>query len=186
MQTLANRVLDAWRQRYEYLGLTPIPLWSGTKKPVCNDWQATPSPIQWRTAGTDAGNIGLRAGNGIAFADADSPQTLDALQHWLKGLGVKLPAVTTPSGGAHFYLPVIDAPDGMAYCHWHSEVGPGELRVGLGAQVVAPCSAVNGKRYRFWRGTEPEDLLRVRPLRWRDFQRLIRPKRIQVLDALSA
>lgn len=176
--------LDAWRQRYERLGLATIPLWPGSKQPVCANWQAAPPPVQWHEAGTTAGNIGLRTGNGFAVADADAPQTLDALYRALNGLGIKPPAVATPSGGAHFYLLIADVPSGMAYCHWRGDVGPGELRSGLGAQVAAPCSAVNGKRYRFLPGTAPEDLLNIRPLRWRDVQALIRPKLAQSIDAL--
>jgi len=145
--------LDAWRARYERLGLATVPLWPGSKRPVCDEWQVTPPPVQWHEAGTDAGNIGLRCGNGFGVGDADAPHTIDALgAHWA-GLGVKPPAVVTPSGGRHFYLPIADVPNGMAYCLWHPDVGPGELRVGPGAQVAAPCSAVGGKRYRFMPGT---------------------------------
>ncbi len=176
--------LGAWRTRYERLGLATLPLRPGSKKPVCDSWQITPPPVQWHEAGTDAGNIGLRCGNGFAVADADAPQTVHALAaHWA-GLGVKLPAVVTPSGGRHYYLPIADVPDGMAYCLWHSDVGPGELRVGPGAQVAAPCSAVGGRRYRFMPGTAPEDILRARPLRWRDLAPLLRPKSAEPLAAL--
>lgn len=168
--------LGAWRQRYERLGLATVPLWPGSKQPVCDAWQVTPPPVQWHEAGTDAGNIGLRCGNGFAVADADSPQTERALAARWAGLGVKWPAVVTPSGGRHYYLLLADVPDGMAYCLWHPDVGPGELRVGPGAQTAAPCSAVAGKRYRFMPGTAPEDLLRARPLRWRDVQTLAKPK----------
>ncbi len=176
--------LDAWRARYERLGLATVPLWPGSKRPVCDEWQVTPPPVQWHEAGTDAGNIGLRCGNGFGVGDADAPHTIDALgAHWA-GLGVKPPAVVTPSGGRHFYLPIADVPNGMAYCLWHPDVGPGELRVGPGAQVAAPCSAVGGKRYRFMPGTAPEDLLRLRPLRWRDLAPLVKPKPAEPLAAL--
>jgi len=176
--------LTAWRTRYERLGLATLPLRPGSKRPTCDAWQVTPPPVQWHEAGTGAGNIGLRCGNGFAVADADSPQTHHALAaHWA-GLGVKPPAVVTPSGGRHFYLPVADMPDGMAYVLWHSDVGPGELRVGPGAQVAAPCSAVGGRRYHFTPGTAPEDLLRLRPLRWRDLAPLLRPKSAEPLAAL--
>ncbi len=176
--------LGAWRTRYERLGLATLPLRPGSKKPVCDAWQVTPPPVQWHEAGTDAGNIGLRCGNGFAVADADAPQTERALvAHWA-GLGVKPPAVVTPSNGRHFYLPIADVPDGTAYVLWHPDVGPGELRVGPGAQVAAPCSAVGGKRYRFMPSTAPEDILRTRPLRWRDLAPLLRPKSAEPLAAL--
>ena len=79
--------LDSWRQRYERLGLATVPLWPGSKPPVCTDWQGTPQPVQWHEAGTKAGNIGLRTGNGFAVADADAQRTLNALLGWLEGLG---------------------------------------------------------------------------------------------------
>lgn len=176
--------LGEWRTRYERLGLATLPLRPGSKRPVCDAWQVTPPPVQWHEAGAGAGNIGLRCGNGFAVADADSQSTVGALAaHWA-GLGVNPPCVGTPSDGRHYYLTIADVPDGLAYRRWHSDVGPGELRVGPGAQVAAPCSAVDGQRYRFMPGTAPEDLLRLRPLRWRDLAPLLRPKSAPPLAAL--
>ncbi|NLX11122.1 MAG: bifunctional DNA primase/polymerase [Chloroflexi bacterium] len=176
--------LGAWRQRYERLGLCVLPLYSGSKQPVCSDWTGTPPPVQWREAGTKAGNIGLRTGNGFAVADADAPSTVKALAAYWAGLGIVLPTVATPSDGRHFYLLIADVPNDVAYSRWHPDVGPGELRVGPGAQVVAPCSYVNGKYYKFTPGSKPEDLLRMRPLRWRDLLPLVRPQQVKPLDAL--
>lgn len=178
--------LDAWRRRYEGLGLATVPLFAGSKRPVCEDWQATPPSVQWREAGGRAGNIGLRTGNGFAVADADAPQTVDALRRVWQGWGVSvpIPTVATPSGGRHFYLKVTGIPDGMSYSHWRADIGPGELRVGPGAQVVGPCSAVDGRRYRFLPGTSPEDWLRLHPLHWRDLSKLVRPQHVVPLDRL--
>src|SRR5690606_19720444 len=68
--------------------------------------------------------------------------------------------------------------------HWRADIGPGELRVGPGAQVVGPCSAVDGRRYRFLPGTSPEDWLRLHPLHWRDLSKLVRPQHVVPLDRL--
>jgi len=175
--------LSAWRQRYESLGLATIPLYASSKRPVCAEWQSTPPVVQWREAGIRAGNIGVRTGNGFAVADADSAQTAATLAAWLAGRGMKAPMVITPSGGRHYWLRVNDVPGDAAFCLWRGDVGPGELRVGPGAQVVAPCSMVDGKRYRFRDGT-PEDWLRLRPLRWSELAELVTPQRATPLDAL--
>ena len=37
------------------------------KPPTCKGWPSLPIPLQWADAG-DGGNIGLRAGDGIAFS----------------------------------------------------------------------------------------------------------------------
>src|SRR5690606_22907121 len=50
--------------------------------------------------------------------------------------------------------------------------------------VVAPCSAVDGKRYRFITGTSPEDWLRLRPVRWSELAGLVASKQVTPLDAL--
>src|SRR5690606_25537703 len=133
-----SAALEAWRQRYESLGLATVPLFAGSKRPACAEWQSTPPGVQWREAGSRAGNIGVRAGNGLAVADADSPQTVAALAAWLAGQGLKTPVVSTPSGGRHYWLRVAGAPGDVAFRLWRGDVGPGELRSGPGAQVVAP------------------------------------------------
>lgn len=175
--------LDAWRQRYEGLGLATVPLYASSKRPVCAEWQSTPPGVQWRDAGRSAGNIGVRTGNGFAVADADSAQTGATLAAWLAGRGLKAPMVITPSGGRHYWLRVADAPSDAAFRLWRGDVGPGELRIGQGAQIVAPCSAVDGKRYRFVEST-PEDWLRLRPVRWSELRELVTPERVTSLDAL--
>lgn len=177
--------LDIWRGRYERLGWATAPLYSNAKRPVCDEWPATPPPIQWADAGDRAGNIALRAGNGFAVADADSPQTVEAMSRVLAGLGVKPPVVETPSGGRHFYLRVIDAPPDRSVHHWLPDVGAGEFRFGPGALVTAPPSAIGERRYNFMPGTAPEDWLRLRPLRWRDVEGLLKPTRSpQLIDTL--
>ncbi len=177
--------LSAYRERYERdIGLSTIPLKSGSKRPCCDNWQATPPYAQWQESSGTAGNIGIRTGNGFGGADADAPQTTANLTAYWAGLGVKPPTVATPSGGRHFWLFVDEVPPGTNYYHWHPDIGLGELRVGPGALLVAPCSMVNGKRYRFLPGTAPEDLLRMRRLRWRDLLPLIKPKQSTPLDVL--
>ncbi len=178
-----SAALEAWRQRYEGLGLATVPLFAGSKRPACTEWQATPPGVQWRDAGRSAGNIGVRTGNGFAVADADSPQTVAALAAWIAGQGLKTPVVSTPSGGRHYWLRVAGAPGDVAFRLWRGDVGPGELRSGPGAQVVAPCSAVDGKRYRFVESA-PEDWLMLRPVRWSDLAGLVTPARVTPLDAL--
>ncbi len=176
--------LDTWRRRYERIGIPTIPLYPGSKQPVSEEWQATPPPLQWQTAGERAGNIGLRTGNGFGVGDADAVQTVGALGRVLAGWGMIPPTVLTPSDGRHYYLRVADAPKGVSYCLWRADVGPGELRIGPGAQVAAPCSAVGGKRYSFLPGTSPEDWLRMRPLRWRDLVKLTRAQPAVPLESL--
>lgn len=177
--------LSAWRERYERnVGLPTIPLRSGSKRPCCDAWQTTPPYVQWQEAGSAAGNIGIRTGHGFGVADADAQVTITNLAGYWAGVGIKPPTVKTPSDGRHFYLPVDGVPPGANYYRWHPDIGPGELRVGPGAQVVAPCSMVDGKRYSFLPGTAPEDLLRMRRLHWRDLLPLVKPKQAAPLDVL--
>lgn len=177
--------LNTWRDRYRQTGWPTVPLYSNAKRPILNDWQTTPPAVQWATAGDRAGNIALRAGNGFAVADADSPQAVETLSRVLAGLGLKPPIVETPSGGRHYYLKLTDAPADRSVHHWLPDVGNGELRFGPGALVTAPPSAIGERRYHFLPGTSPEDWLKLRALRWRDVEGLLKPNRsTQPIDTL--
>jgi hypothetical protein len=144
-----------------------MPLVAGSKRPVCDAWQIVPSATQWADVGANfRGNIGVRCGAGWAVIDADDPAAIGNIKANLSGLGLRLPEVQTPSGNRHFYLKVRDAPEGFNWCRLPVNLGPGELRVG-NAYVVAPCSEVRGRRYRFLSG-DPEAVANLQPISWHD------------------
>jgi hypothetical protein len=82
-------------------------------------------------------------------------------------MGLAPPTVQTASGtGRHYYLMIRNAPSGN-YALLSDDIGPGELRWGAGAYVVAPCSKVGDERYRFVTGA-PEQVTSQKALAWGD------------------
>jgi len=172
--------LSRWRGRWEGAGVPTIPLQPGRKTPVCTAWQVRSSADQWhQVGGSDfRGNVGTIMGGGNAVIDCDAPETVKAVVAGLAGMGVnpgRLPQVQTlHQDHLQFYIRVDGAPEAGAYVHLAPDVGPGELRFGPGSYVCAPCSEVDGVRYRFVNGW-PELLPTLRPISWQDLTWLIAP-----------
>jgi predicted transcriptional regulator len=161
--------LSKWKDRWTAAGIPTIPLRPYRKAPMCEAWQARASADQWEAVGGTAfrGNIGVCTGQGLAVLDADSERTVEAVERHLTAMGLKPPTVQTASGtGRHYYLMINDAPDGN-FTLLSDGVGPGELRWGAGAYVVAPCSLVDDERYRFVAGA-PEQITSQKPVPWTD------------------
>ena len=182
--------LSRWRGRWEGAGVPTIPLQPGRKTPVCTAWQARSSADQWhQVGGSDfRGNVGTIMGGGNAVIDCDAPETVNAVVAGLAGMGVnpgRLPQVRTlHQDHLQFYIRVDGAPEAGAYVNLAPDVGPGELRFGPGAYLVAPCSEVDGVRYRFVNGW-PELLPTLRPVSWQDLTWLIAPVAPTVGTALE-
>ena len=170
---LMNEQILQWRERWATAGAATIPLVAGSKRPVCDAWQIIPSATQWTDVGTGfRGNIGVRCGDGWAVIDADDPVSVGNVKVRLDGLGLKLPEVVTPSGNRHFYLKVQDAPEEFNWCRLPVDLGPGEFRV-RNAYVAAPCSEVEGRRYRFLSG-DPQVVADLQPISWHHLEFLHR------------
>lgn len=166
--------LALWRNRYERIGLATIPVYRNSKQPVCDGWPEMPPDQQWRQVnqreGGFRGNLGVLAGGGVVFVDGDAPETVENLRQFFGALGYHdrdLVAVITASGyGRHFWLRAANVPPGTpSYFRLDPAIGPGELRVNR-APVTAPCSAIDGQRYRFEPGHAPETLLKQKPIPW--------------------
>ena len=166
--------LALWRDRYTRIGLPTIPVHHNSKLPVCDGWPETPPDHQWRQvdqrSGGFRGNLGVLAGGGVVFVDGDSPETVENLRQFFGALGYherEIATVITASGyGRHFWLRAANVPPGTpSYFRLDPAIGPGELRVNR-APVTAPCSAIDGHRYRFEPGTAPENLLTQKPIPW--------------------
>jgi len=172
--------LSRWRGRWEGAGVPTIPLQPGRKVPVCTAWQVRSSADQWhQVGGSDfRGNVGTVMGGGNAVIDCDAPAAVNAVAAGLAGMGVdpgRLPQVKTlHQDHLQFYIRVDGAPETGAFVHLAPDVGPGELRFGPGSYVCAPCSEVDGVRYRFTVGY-PELLPTLRPISWQDLTWLIAP-----------
>ena len=163
--------LGEWRDRWTAAGFPVIPLWPGSKVATCESWQLLPPAAQWeQTSHVRYPNIGARAGNGTMMIDADSSPTAARVRAGLEARGLHWPEVATRRG-THFYGRCSDVPAGFNYGLLDNEVGPGEWRA-RHSYVVAPCSQVNGHRYRFRIGS-PEAVARLAPIRWRDLEWLI-------------
>jgi len=133
-----------------------------------------PPDQQWRQVdqrdGGFRGNLAVLAGGGVVFVDGDSPETVEHLRQFFGALGYQdreIVTVITASGyGRHFWLRAANVPPGTpSYFRLDPAIGPGELRVNR-APVTAPCSAIDGHRYRFEAGTAPETLLTQKPIPW--------------------
>ena len=175
MGALSTDAFSFWRLRYEQSGIATIPLPSGKKAPpLVNHWQLTLPGDQWRAANERAGghfrgNLAALTGGGLGIIDCDAPETETAVTAFLASMGLSVPTVRTPSGGAHLYARVVDVP--ATFCVSRLDAGPGELRC-HNAYCVAPPSMVDGARYR-WETGSPESVLGLRPIAWRDLQTLI-------------
>lgn len=154
-------------------GIATIPLVRRSKTPICDAWQVLPPPAQWSDVGRRfRGNIGARCGGGLVIVDGDSPQSADNIRAGLVGLGLDpTESATATPGNRHFWLNIEDVPDGFNWCHLSPDIGPGELRA-RNAYVVAPCSEVEDRRYRFVTGS-PEALAQTKPAKWNDLAFLI-------------
>jgi predicted transcriptional regulator len=144
--------MDVREQAAEYAGLgyAPIPLTARGKTPAVKGWPSMPVPLQWANV-RDGGNLGLRAGDGIAFVDCDNPATFASATLFFGGLGYYVtddgaPVVATPSGGRHVYVSFRGGLPG----DWRrlaKDFGAGEFRYGPASFVAAPPSEVDGKSY---------------------------------------
>jgi hypothetical protein len=162
--------LSLWRTWYTSAGIATIPLVPYGKRALCEAWQYVPPETQWSDVGGDEfrGNIGARCGGGLAVLDGDSPEAARNLRAHLTGLGVAaLEVETATPGHLQYYLPVAGVPPTFNYCKLPGDVGAGELRAGAGAYVVAPCSKVGDRRYRFVAG-DLDTYRALRPVRWSD------------------
>lgn len=188
--TVTETPVDQWQRRYAQLGLATIPVKRNRKEAYCAGWPEVPPAEQWRQAranGPFRGNIAILAGNGVGFVDRDDPQTTINLERYLEALGFhpsELVNVTSPSGNGHYWLRVEGVP-ADAQNFYKLAVGPGELRIGRGAYVLAPCSATDAGRYRFPPGHAPENLVKQRPIHWRDLVKLIGVRPIQRSGTLA-
>ncbi len=171
--------LEIWRNRWDGAGIATIPLVARAKRPMCDAWQFEPPAAQWAAVGASfRGNIGVRCGGDLFVVDTDDGQATRNVKAGLDGLGLEYAEVETPSGQRHLYGKVKDAPGDFNWTRLPAAVGAGELRV-RNAYVVAPCSEVNGHRYRFLSG-DPETIARMKPIKWRHLGFLLRgttPKR---------
>lgn len=160
--------LARWKMRWQNAGAAVIPVWANGKNPVCPAWNVTSPVAQWQeVGGADfRGNIGILPGAELLCVDVDSPPTETNVKHFLAGLGVSAPYERTPNGGAHFWLPVKNAPEALNVLLLSPKVGKGELRTRR-ANVVVSCSTVGGKRYHFEHGG-PEDFAKLRAVGWAD------------------
>lgn len=163
---------------YQQLGIETIPLIPNSKRPLVEAWQRKPTAEQWRNAPTDA-NIGIRHNGFILNIDADNKKvssTFDHVMAGLHGLGItSTPIVQTASGiGRGVYLRCDDAPRDIVSRNLSSEVGAGELRVGIGAMSVLPYSQVNGATYKLIDG----DWRAMPVVQWRDFVWLLPQQRL--------
>lgn len=147
---MANTTTEQ-RLNFVKAGYDVIPLIPLDKKPLCKGWQKRPPVTQWHNAPTDS-NLGLRAGNGIAFIDCDDGHeggqgTFENVTRWLAGLGYAcetLPVVQTASGnGRHVYVNFAGNLLG-SYRKFVTSFGVGEFRYGAASQVATFPSVIEG------------------------------------------
>jgi hypothetical protein len=162
--------LQAWRKRYEALGLVTIPLIGKSPlDPV--SWKVTPPAEQWLRANADfQGNIGIVTDGNEAVIDVDDHETAIAIDSGLKSLGCIPPTVRSPHG-KHFHLRITDAPEDFNWSKLLPGMYRGEFRV-RNSYVVAPCSQVNGVSYQWERG-KPEELNSQPIVQWKDLRWLL-------------
>jgi len=137
------------RETFIQAGYDVIPLVPASKLPLRKAWERKPTVSQWYNAPTDA-NIGLRAGNGIAFIDCDDknkPGTFENVTRWLAGLGYDfeaLPIVQTASGvGRHVYVNFSGALLGSRR-NFVTTIGAGDFRYGAASYVATFPDIITG------------------------------------------
>lgn len=147
-------MLNAQYQRVNFIqaGYDVIPLVPASKLPLRKAWEKRPTVSQWYKAPTDA-NIGLRAGNGIAFIDCDDGHeggqgTFENVTNWLAGLGHDrdtLPIVQTASGvGRHVYVNFSGALLGSRR-NFITTFGVGDFRYGAASYVATFPDVIAGQ-----------------------------------------
>lgn len=143
--------MTAQRVNFIQAGYDVIPLRPASKLPLCKGWEKRPTVTQWHNAPTDA-NLGLRAGNGIAFIDCDDGHeggqgTFENVTNWLTSLGYDretLPVVQTASGnGRHVYVNFAGTLLGSRR-NFVTSFGVGDFRYGSASQVATFPSVVTG------------------------------------------
>lgn len=163
------------RKLYDALGYETVPLEPNTKKPIPSKWQKRTPREMWKNAPENA-NIGLRCGGFLRFGvldgdDKNAVGTSDRITRYLDGLGLHegaYPLIATPSNSRHFYLALAESVVGN-YCHLSPEIGAGEFRYGIGAQVAASPSIVGGISYRLIAG----DFARLPTIRLADIRPIL-------------
>jgi len=177
---------DTDRIKFIEAGYAAIPLKPNSKDPLSSSWQRRPPFLQWRDAKDDS-NIGLRAGNGIAFIDCDNksdPETFANVVNWLDGLGYgpatgSLPVIQTASGvGRHVYANV-KGPLLGSYRNLLAGMGKGELRYGYGAFVATFPSIVDEGEYKLLQG----DIARLPVLDVKDILGVLIPMQEATVEA---
>jgi hypothetical protein len=166
------------REYYTLIGIDPIPLVGNSKRPISNSWQTRPGAEQWRNAPGNA-NIGIRHRGDVINIEADTKKvlaTFERITQRLSGLGVTNPVVIKSASviGRHIYVRCPDAPTDVAYRNLSSEVGAGELRIGIGAMSVLPASCVAGVTYELLSG----DWQSIPVVQWRDLLWLLPLQRV--------
>lgn len=181
MKALAmSHVLDAALD-YSRIGLTPVPLAPGERRPTARGWNRPrgTSPGALRLAFAGDRNVGLLMGRGLFALDVDVKRAGEGcLRRWLgkRTLPPTAEAVT-PSGGRHllFRVPGADV---------RSHTGAGELApgidvIGTGGQIVAEPSSVGGREYVWVRhpahGIAPAPRWLVRELRAKESASAVPP-----------
>ncbi len=152
--------LIAQRVKFLQAGFDVIPLRPASKLPLCKAWHRKPTVNQWYNAPNDS-NLGLRAGNGIAFIDCDDGHkggagTFENVTRWLAGLGYDvetLPVVQTASGiGRHIYVNFTGNLSGNRR-NFVSSFGVGDFRYGAASYVATfPDSIAGGGEYKLLQG----------------------------------
>lgn len=178
--------LATWRDRWTAAGIPTIPLRPNDKGPMCAAWSVRSSADQWHEVGTGyAGNIGTVPGNGLVVIDCDALSTLTNVRDALIDLGISEPIVvhSATAGHAHVYLKARgDPPSSTSRGNLLADLGPGDLRWSSGSYLVAPCSTVDGRVYRFERGG-PESIPLQHAIRWTDLERLLARRAAQPITS---
>jgi hypothetical protein len=173
---MANtNTMTAQRVNFIEAGFDVIPLRPASKLPLRKAWEQRPTVTQWYNAPIDS-NLGLRAGNGIAFIDCDdknTPGTFENVTRWLAGLGHKaetLPIVQTASGiGRHVYVTFTGNLFGSRR-NFVTAMGAGDFRYGAASYVATYPDVIAGSgEYKLLQG----DITRLPVLDLHDIAALV-------------
>jgi len=143
--------MTAQRANFLQAGYDVIPLRPASKLPLRKAWERKPTVNQWYNAPADS-NLGLRAGNGIAFLDCDDGHkngkgTFENVTRWLAGLGYDvdtLPVVQTASGiGRHIYVSFTGNLFGSRR-NFVTSFGLGDFRYGAASYVATFPDVIDG------------------------------------------